>query len=422
MSGHRCLARRMLIVLLALGLFHGAAYAGEDPPMDPLLRLLIRKGVITREEALEIQKEYDEEKKGTEETTAVRQEVQVPAEKKVDTRLHFGTVIFASYQDADVWNGVPDETSRESRFSIKRAYLDFKYDVAPFLQARVTPDVRQDQTGDWKARFKYIYGKFHWDRMAFISRPVVEFGLAHMPWLDWEESINGFRMQDPMFLERNHIFNSADLGVLFGGNFGGELPESYRKNVNSHYAGLWGSFQLGIYNGGGYHSVEQTSNKAVEARVSFRPLPERLPGFQVTAFGLKGRGNSTGEPDWDLGSMMLSYEAEFFTLTAQYERGTGNQSGSMLDPAGRTLEHQGYSLFARTSLDGEKSWHLIGRHDHFDPDRESRLDDQEDRWIAGIAWRFSGRNYWLLDWEHLGHSRRDIPDENRLQLTLQIVY
>ena len=192
MSGHRCLARRMLIVLLALGLFHGAAYAGEDPPMDPLLRLLIRKGVITREEALEIQKEYDEEKKGTEETTAVRQEVQVPAEKKVDTRLHFGTVIFASYQDADVWNGVPDETSRESRFSIKRAYLDFKYDVAPFLQARVTPDVRQDQTGDWKARFKYIYGKFHWDRMAFISRPVVEFGLAHMPWLDWEESINGF--------------------------------------------------------------------------------------------------------------------------------------------------------------------------------------------------------------------------------------
>ncbi len=426
-------ARRLASMVL-LGVVAAAAPvwgAQNDAPMDPLLRLLVKKGVITREEALELQKEYEAMQERTPAAEAPKAPHEAPAPVAAPEvaplpngldRLHLGTLIFASYQDGREYGGVPGETVRRNRFTIKRAYLDVRYDVAPFLQARLTPDVRQDQTGDWRARFKYVYGRFHWGSWGFLGKPAVEFGLAHMPWLDWEEAINGFRMQDPMFLERNHLFNSADLGVLFGANLGPELPESYRREVDHHYAGRWGSFQVGIYNGSGYHSVEQTSNKAVEARVSLRPVPDTAPGFQVTAFGITGKGNTPEEPDWNLAVLMLSWETPRFTVTGQWERGEGNQSGTMVDAGGRALKHEGYSLFGRLRLGEARRWHLIGRWDHFDPDRDDALSDVQDRWIAGVAWQFFKGNSWLLDYEHLAHDTPGIPDEHRFQLTLQIKY
>ncbi len=427
----------LLAVLFAFG---PSLAAQEGPAMDPLLRLLVKKGVITREEAVELQHEYEAMKRAeaapaagtqavaTPAASARSQAVQAQAAPPVEAipkslkGLHIGTLIYASYQDGRVYEGVPGETERENRFTIKRAYLNVKMDIAPYLQVRVTPDIHQDDSGDWKARFKYVYGKFHWKRLGFIGKPAVEFGLAHMPWLDWEEAINGFRMQDTMFLERNHLFNSADLGVLFGGNFGGELSEEYRHEVNHHYAGRWGSFQVGLYNGGGYHAVEQTSNKAVEGRISVRPMPDSLPGLQVTAFGLAGKGNASGEPDWNLANFMLSYESPRFVVTGQYERGEGNQKGNMTDAEGRPSKHEGYSIFGRVRLGEQRRWHLIGRYDHFDPDRDSNLGDVQDRWIAGVAWQFTGENYWLLDYQNLSHDAPGIPDEHRLQLTLQLKY
>ncbi len=51
---------------------------------------------------------------------------------------------------------------------------------------------------------------------------------------------------------------------------------------------------MGVYNGSGYHAAENNyQNKPVEYRVSVRPLPDILPGFQATYFGLYGKGNSS---------------------------------------------------------------------------------------------------------------------------------
>lgn len=425
----------VLAVMLGVAL---SLPAQEGPPMDPLLRLLVKKGVVTQEEAVEIQKEYEAMKgTGASSTTMAgatappaaspAQAVQAQAAPEVAPLpkalkgLHIGTLAYVSYQDGRKYEGVPNETTRDNRFLIKRAYLNVKFDIAPFLQARVTPDIHQDATGDWKTRFKYVYGKFHWKELGFIGKPYVEFGLAHMPWLDFEEHINRFRMQDTMFMERNHLFNSADLGVMFGGNFGGELPEEYRHEVNHHYAGRWGSFQVGLYNGGGYHAVEQTSNKALEGRISLRPMPDALPGFQVTAFGLIGKGNAPSEPDWNLGNLMLSYESPRFVVTGQYERGEGNQKGNMADADGKPLKHKGYSVFGELRLGEARAWSLIGRYDHFDPNRDGAGDVQK-RWIAGVAWQFYKGNYWLLDYQNLSHDTPGIPDEHRLQLTLQLKY
>ncbi len=429
--------KRLWIITIAVIGLAVPGFAQEQAPVDPLLKLLVKKGVITSQEAHEIQREYTNMKRQTakqqlEKASAVaQQEAQkvvaqtapsTPALPPFLDGFKVGVEAYISYQDGTRYEGTPGHTSDFSRFTLKRGYLNITKKISPHLEARLTPDVHQDSTGDWKTRFKYVYGKFTWHGRGVLGKPYVEFGLAHMPWLDFEEHINRFRMQDPMFMERSGLFNSADVGIMFGANLGGELPESYRKNVNSHYAGRYGSFQAGIYNGGGYHAQEHNTNKVVEARLSLRPLPTAAPGLQLSFFGLTGKGNTSAEPDWDVFTTMLSWESPRLVLTGQYVTGTGNQSGSAIDATGRALDRDGYSAFTEVRLGAKRDISLIGRYDHFDPDTNSATSDQQDRWIAGVAWQFFKGNYWLLDYQKVQHDNPAIPDENRVQLTLQVKY
>ncbi|NOZ79763.1 MAG: hypothetical protein GXP48_11410 [Acidobacteria bacterium] len=429
--------RRKLIALAVLIGLAAVGSAQQGPPVDPLLTLLIKKGVITAQEAQELQGEYRAMKRQAAEkqqetaSAVARTEARkvvaeaAPSTLKLPTFLNgfkIGVEAYISFQDGKRYKGVPGETSDYSQFTLKRGYLNITKKISPHFEARLTPDVHQDSTGDWKARFKYVYGKFKWQGSGVLGKPYIEFGLAHMPWLDFEEHINRFRMQDPMFMERSGLFNSADVGIMFGANLGGELPESYRKNVNGHYAGRYGSFQVGIYNGAGYHAKERNTNKVVEARLSLRPLSTVAPGLQLSLFGVTGKGNTAAEPDWNLFSTMLSWESPRLVLTGQYVTGTGNQNGSAIDAAGRSLDRDGYSAFTEIRLGAKRDISLIGRYDHFDPDTHSLTNDQQDRWIAGIAWQFLKGNYWLLDYQNVQHDNPLIPNEGRIQLTLQVKY
>jgi hypothetical protein len=417
---------------------HGVA---EQPTgeMDPLLELLVEQGVITEKQARAVQAEYDRRRAEATEapTTAVTapaaegQPTTAPAVADVAPRtevpaglngLRVGSLVYLSYQNGDTSDG-----SGYNQFLIKRGYIDIRKKITPYFSARITPDVHQDNTGDLKVRLKYAYGQFNWNWDGFIQKPYVEWGVAHMPWLDFEEHINRFRMQDTMFMERNRLFNSADVGVLFGGNLGTEMPEEFKENVQDHYAGRWGSFGIGIYNGGGYHAEEKNTDKAVEGRITVRPMPDSVPGLQVSAFGIAAKGNQgevPGEivPDMNVAAAMVSYESRRFIATAQYERGEGNQSGTAVDAEGDALPHDGYSLFTEIRLDRARRFSIIGRYDRFDTHRNDPSADVRTRWIAGVAWQFIKGSYWLLDYDRLEHSLAGLETEDRIQLTLQVKY
>jgi hypothetical protein len=334
---------------------------------------------------------------------------------------------YLSYQAGSQYSGSPNTTVDYNSFLLKRGYFGADMDITPYLTARFVSDVTLDSTGDVKLRAKYIYAKFHGTGNTVITNPYAEFGLAHMPWLDFEEALNEFRMQDTMFLERNGVFNSADVGVLVGSDLGGSLSSDYKSKVNKNYAGRYGSWQVGIYNGGGYHAAEKNTNKVFEGRLSIRPVPSAVPGLQFTVFGVVGKGNVAATngiepPDWKSFNGMVSYESQYFTFTGQGYFGTGNQGGSALQSDKITAADQnGFSVFAAVHIPaphfGEKIT-VLGRADEFNSNTGIYSDVQR-RYIAGVAFHLYKSNTLLFDFERLNHSKSTIPGENRAQITMQ---
>lgn len=333
-----------------------------------------------------------------------------PPAKAAAAQVKIGATWYLSYQGLD---------ADPSAFVIKRGYINIENQVFPYMSTRITPDVTLDATGDIKVRLKYAYAKFHFPDWGVVTRPEVEVGVAHMPWLDFEEHINFYRMQDTMFMERNGLFNSADLGITLMALLGGTLPEDYQKKVNKYYPGRWGSFALGVYNGGGYHAAEKNDNKVLEGRFTLRPLPDLIPGLQLSAFALTGRGNTAAAPEWEVAALMASWETSRLVLTAQWMDATGNQKGSAVSPQGRALPADGWSVFAEGRL--TPRWSLIGRWDVYDPDTAAPRNGNE-RLIAGIAHHLGKGNTVLLDVDRVSYDDPIRPDLTRLQLTLQVKY
>ena len=175
-----------------------------------------------------------------------------------------------------------------NRFALKRGYVNIKKGINKTFSGRITTDITTDREGDGEGdiemRLKYLYLKTQMPSFGPFHKPYLEFGLVHTPWIDFEQAINRYRVQGSMFLDRNDMVSSADFGVVFMSLFGGTMDKKYTETVNGKYPGRYGSMSVGIFNGGGYHALEYNNNKAVEGRVTIRPIPDRVPGLQVTGY------------------------------------------------------------------------------------------------------------------------------------------
>lgn len=352
-------------------------------------------------------------------TEAARNQTSAPSDSSSNSsspQVKVGGLWYLSYQ-----NGTSSGEDF-SRFVIKRGYINIEAKINSYLSARITPDVVQrEDPGDVEVRLKYAYAKFSATRdVGFITKPQLEFGIVHMPWLDFEEHVNLYRMQDTMFMERLGLFNSADFGFTGMALLGGTMPEDYQKKVSSHYPGRYGSFAFGIYNGGGYHATEVNYEKAVEGRVTIRPLPDQLPGLQFSYFGLNGQGNiEEGAPDWRVNAIMTSYQHERVVLTGQWMTATGNQKGGAVDPSGDATDTSGWSIFVEAKL--TPAWSLIGRLDWYDLDK-SISENGGKRYIAGLCYHMGGGNDLLLDYDRVEFEQAERSPDDRIQFTVQIKF
>jgi hypothetical protein len=347
----------------------------------------------------------------------------VPDSGTFSPSLRFEGLFYLNYETGEA--GGADY----SRFNVHRGYLTARVQILPKLSGRITLDTNQDRegdvTGDMQVRLKYIYAKYDFGNWGKLTGLGLEGGIVHMVWLDFEEHVNLYRMRDQMFMERSGMFNSADLGLTLTGGIGEDLPDEYKDEVSSHYASRWGSFAVGVYNGGGYHAVEENEDKVAQGRLTIRPLPDVVPGLQVSGLAIIGKGNRGGDPeeipDWHAYNLMGSYQFPQGTVTAQYAWGMGNQRGSWREPAapGEATDYDGYSVFGEYRFGPH--WRLIGGYD--DLQRTPGDADQSfTRVHGGVGYDFGGQNMLVFDVDRRNWDDADIETDTRFQVVMQVKF
>ena len=428
---------RRLGLILGMAFLALATSVWSYSPDDPLLRILVRKGILTEEEAREVAAEAERERRLQKEAEKEELLEKVVAKAERDLTLYkglqgvkVGTLTYVDFS----WG--KEQGEDKSTFEITRGYFNFKKEITPWFSFRLTPDVHREDDGDLNVRIKYVYAAIKLPELGFLTHVKSEIGQGHMPWLDFQEHVNPYRCQGTMPRERAGTFNSADVGLGFMGYFGGKLPEGYLKElarhypVFDHYAGKYGSWHIGIYNGAGYHAKEKNSNKVIEGRITLRPfggMDSFLRGLQLSYFFIRGEGNERagnvlGEklrdpsrrdeyPEYDVDLFMLSYQHPWFVITAEYSTSSGNNSGKWVRPDGRALDTELWSVFADLTLPvfGEKL-HIFFRYDWFDPDKDDvwtngEGDDQYELYMFGLAYQLHRKNMVLLTSEWVDYDR-----------------
>lgn len=346
--------------------------------------------------------------------------------------------------------GQDRQADHYSGWSIGRGYINIEKEITSWLSARVTPDVTRDIHGDVKVRLKYLYGRLYFRDLSIFTNNFIEIGQIHFPWLDFEEHVNPYRCQGTMFQERNHMFNSADQGIAWFSYFGGQMSEEYKEKVHKYYAGRYGSFCLGVFNGSGYHQGEKNTNKALEARITLRPLPDLLPGLQFTYFGILAKGNLSKEgetykdgkyayfpgtsiiaagdpPDWYVNTFFISYEAPSYTFTFEFARDKGAQDGFYKEDGEYYRDERdkrGISLWGMLRVPWYKRLRAWARYDIWDPDL-SITGNIERRLISSLSYDVY-KGVWgcifLITFERLWHDNPNYHDEHFFQTVLQIKF
>lgn len=314
-----------------------------------------------------------------------------------------------------------DRTIREEKsgFVLKRSYFTLKKDLNETFSVRYTMDLTIDKegsdAGNVETRLKYLYVKAKPKiNSKILTGTWIEAGMVHTPWLDYEQKINTYRVQDNMFIERNKIFNSADFGVTVGGNIGPKMDEKFLKEINGAMPGKWLSYVFGIYNGGGYSSEELNNNRVFSARISVRPFANTLPELHWSGYFNIGKGNSEASPDFNQILTMLAYTSKHYTFTAQYHQGEGDFRAKYIheDNSSKSYKNNGYSFFGEYRI-LKTPLSVWARYDYFTLDKVTQKDNTK-RTIAGITYRINKNLRLVLNTEHnsLNKEKNDIYELN----------
>ncbi len=317
-----------------------------------------------------------------------------------------------------------DLLKEENKFVLKRSYFTLKKNLNKIFSVRYTMDLTIDKegsdAGNVETRLKYLYVKTKPNiPVKALTGTWIEAGMVHRPWLDYEQKINTYRVQDNMFIERNKIFNSADLGVTVGGNIGPKMDKKFLKEVNGSMQGKWLSYVLGVYNGGGYSGSENNNNKVFAIRLSARPLANILPELQVSGYMNTGKGNSEYSPNFNQFLGFIAYTGKQVSLTAQYHFGEGDFRAKYVDKnnPSKALKNSGYSFFGEYRIK-KTPFALWGRYDYFTVDEHPSVNTTR-RVIGGLTYIINKNLRLVLNAEH--NEKND--EENQIyELNMEVSF
>jgi hypothetical protein len=297
-----------------------------------------------------------------------------------------------------------DET--ENYFETRRNYLQVKAYFAdnPKNYMRVTLDTFQNTKGDdkdlgsWEVRLKYAY--LYLDNILPFTG--VEIGQAHRPWIDYEEHHGWYyRSISKVFVEAHdgaHFTNSADLGVNF-------------KTKTDYF-----SSEIGLFNGEGYHGIQEGNGLSGEWRLTGhifgtgeKHVHKSDTYADVSFFGqyntdYKAKGN-----DFIWYGIHAVYNQPEFLLAAQYVEATDG---------GADKEGNGWSVNGEFRLDTLSDrmygWNLLGKYDSFELDTGL----ERERTIAGLAYKYNKNVEFIAN--YLNEEVDDDTETDAFMLTAEV--
>ncbi len=358
-----------------------------ESDMMRLINLLKSKKILTQEEADALLNEVNADAK--KERAAAKEEMQTAASKgeflpPALRGFKFGTTIYGEWN-----NKKPDGGPSSNQFVLNRAYLTLTKDVNDWLGMNVTADLFNsvdpaDNRDGLQLRLKYAYVNLN------LYGTATQLGMIPTPSDAYDSSIWPFRAQGSNLLDGQGIQSTSDLGISNQGVFGGYMDEDYLKFAVKPFAGKWGGYFVGVYNGAGFANTEANNNKVPSALIYVRPLPTMplLKGLQLAYFGTYGQSNNTfapGQgvttdyPDWRVNVGQVSLQHEYFTVMGQYYWGKGTYVS--------TDEHdrKAYLAAAFMRIPSLEKLRVFGKYYYYDPNTDQSNDDYK-TYVAGLSY------------------------------------
>jgi hypothetical protein len=333
-----------------------------------------------------------------------------------------GTTIFTNftYQDEPTSKDSDGNTIHPNSFEVSRAYINVTGNLSHLISWRVTPDIAgrfgtsatstvsgglpgetvttkasTNYDGNLVFRLKYAFGQLNLDDWL-PKGSWIRIGQQHTPYIDFYEHIYEYRFQGSIYPERQGYITSSDVGLASHISF----PNNY------------GDVHLGIYNGDGYSKAEANDQKALQARVSLRPIPKDsvFKGLRVTGFFDADHAVKSASRSRYIGT--LTYEHDYVSFGADL-LSTKDQSSATAPE----VKGSGYSFWVEPKT--KTGVRFLVRYDNTKPNKS--VDARQKRLIGGIAYWFHLQkghaalfaNYEKVDYDSLLNK----PTEKRFALS-----
>jgi len=308
--------------------------------------------------------------------------------------------------------GFTNSNEDGSYFETRRNYLQVKAYFAenPKDYFRITLDTNQiddskysdadgntygkELYGSWNVRLKYAY--LYLDNILPFTG--VEIGQAHRPWIDYEEhgswnyrSISKVLVEDG---DAGHLTNSADLGINF-------------KTKTEYF-----SSELGIFNGEGYHGVEDGEALSAEWRLTGHILgggtgkrKKENTYANISFFGqMNAKSNSHKNEDLNWYGIHAVYNQPEFLIAGEYVT---------TEDANSAYAGNGYSINGEYRF--MEDWNIIGRFDSWEMDEDALT---KERSIAGVAYEYNKNVEFIVN--YLGTDIGNDYSDDAIMLTAEI--
>lgn len=362
-------------------------YAAEAD-VARLINLLKSKNILTQQEADSLMTELNANTQ--KEKAEMKEEMKVAAAKgdflpPVLRGFKFGTTIYGEWNNTNT-----DNTGSTNQFRLNRAYLTLTKDFNDWLGMNLTADLFQstvDNAGKGNGlelRLKYAYANIS------LFGTTTQLGLIPTPSDAYDSAIWPYRAQGQNFWDGQGIQSTSDLGISIQGPVGGYMDADYLKFAAKPFAGKWGGYYVGLYNGPGYTLAENNNNKVFTGLVYVRPLPmvAILKGLQLAYVGSFGKSNSTfaagagtvtDYPNFEANIVQASLQHGYFTVMGQYYWGKATSIST------EENKRNGYLVDAFVRIPMVEKLRVFGKYYYYDPNTD-RTDVGYKVYVAGLSY------------------------------------